>query len=232
MGASQVRSTIIFATAIMGLIALASATRANAFPTDYGNQDAFHAQGVIDQVTDFSEYPVGTYQFIDDPYVDGDLTITTGGQNVIITTGTAPFFPVHNALISNNGGYIEVEFDPAAQYDLFSFKAGTFKGPFGATIYMRLNNGQEPSSNVYALPIQEGLTFQGWQADPGTWFTGFTLVRDSQSSGLALAEIELGHTGSPAPEPAAWTLMILGFGGVGASLRTGRRIRRLDPFTR
>jgi len=224
------RSTIIFAAAIMGVIALASATRASAFPTYYSDQDAFHALGTIDQVTDFSEFAAGTYQFIDDPYVDGDLTITTGGQNVITTVGTAPFFPVHNALISNNGGYIEVEFDPTAQYDLFSFKAGTFKGPFGATIYMHLNNGQEPSSNVYALPIQEGLKFQGWQADPGTWFTGFTLVRDSQSTGLALAEVELGHTGSAAPEPTAWALMILGFGGVGASLRTRRRLALLDTL--
>jgi len=223
MGGRIMRSTIILAAAIMGVIALASATRASAFPTDYSDQDAFHALGTIDQVTDFGEFAAGTYQFIDDPYVDGDLSITTGGQNVIITTGTDPFFPVHNALISNNGGYIEVEFDPAAQYDLFSFKAGAFKGPFGATIYMHLNNGQEPSSNVYAFPIQEGLKFQGWQADPGTWFTGFTLVRDSQSTGLALAEIELGHTGG-VPEPASWALMILGFGGVGGSLRMRRRL--------
>lgn len=213
---------------MMGLIALASATRANAFPTFYSDQGDFHAAGVIDQVTDFSEFPPGTYQFIDDPYVDGDLTITTGDQNVVIAAGTAPFFPVHNALISNNGGYIDVEFDPDAHYDLFSLKAGTFQGPFGTTLYMRLNNGQEFSSGLYAYPISEGFKFQGWQADPGTWFTGFTLVRDSQNTGLALAEVELGHT-SAAPEPAAWALMIVGFGGAGSALRRRRRTASVAP---
>ena len=29
---------------------------------------------------------------------------------------------------------------------------------------------------------------------------------------------------APAPEPAAWTLMLVGFGGLGATLRTRRRL--------
>lgn len=37
--------------------------------------------------------------------------------------------------------------------------------------------------------------------------------------------------GSAAPEPSAWALMILGFGGVGASLRTRRRLGLLRALT-
>ena len=38
------------------------------------------------------------------------------------------------------------------------------------------------------------------------------------------------YDGAPAvPEPATWALMIVGFGAIGASLRSRRRVARLTP---
>ena len=57
-----------------------------------------------------------------------------------------------------------------------------------------------------------------------TEITGFgDVIKDVQKTGPINAAVDVMRTGLP--EPESWTLMILGFGGVGALIRRGRRAR-------
>lgn len=57
-----------------------------------------------------------------------------------------------------------------------------------------------------------------------TEITGFAdVIKDVQKTGPINAAVNVMRTGLP--EPESWTLMILGFGGVGGLIRRGRRAR-------
>ena len=60
-------------------------------------------------------------------------------------------------------------------------------------------------------------------AEP-TEITGFAdVIKDVQKTGPINAAVDVMRSGLP--EPESWGLMILGFGGVGALIRRGRRAR-------
>lgn len=226
MGASHVRSTIILATAFMGLVALAPATdaSANPNPTHYTDADVFHALGTIDQVTSFDAlFPDAGSMFIDDLFVDGDLSIASLGNNTIVGAGVAPYFAVRNAFANNVDDPIKVLIN-APGYDLLSFRVGDLVGSDAVTVDFTLSDGFY-GTGVLSWPAQEGFRFHGFQAPEGKYFTSFRLKANTSNGfhRIGLAEIELGRVGA-VPEPASWALMILGFGGVGASLRARRRL--------
>jgi hypothetical protein len=57
-----------------------------------------------------------------------------------------------------------------------------------------------------------------------TEITGFAdVIKDVQKTGPINAAVNVMRTGLP--EPESWTLMILGFGGVGGLIRRARRSR-------
>jgi hypothetical protein len=60
-----------------------------------------------------------------------------------------------------------------------------------------------------------------------TEITGFAdVIKDVQKTGPINAAVDVMRTGLP--EPESWALMILGFGGVGALIRRGRRARPIE----
>lgn len=106
----------------------------------------------------------------------------------------------------------------------------------------RLQQGGNSGSG-FRLSVSTGdsvlsgdASFAGWASGPALTFTGtggnvtltildVTPDGSGDSSNLALDNLRLSSTGGgpgPVPEPVAWSLMILGFGGVGGILR-GRR---------
>ncbi len=63
-----------------------------------------------------------------------------------------------------------------------------------------------------------GASFFGWT---GTGITSFTLSSDNDfATGDFFSAAVVAAT---APEPASWTLMLLGFGALGGSIRTSRK---------
>ena len=48
--------------------------------------------------------------------------------------------------------------------------------------------------------------------------------RNPGASGFLVGDVGVGPIGGGVPEPAAWSLMILGFGAIGASVRRRRRM--------
>lgn len=124
----------------------------------------------------------------------------------------------------------------------------TFASLLGATYTLTyqvaLQQGSELNSGFH-VSASTGDNVNSGDAVFGTWTSGPTLtfagtggaitltfldatgLNSGGGSNLALDNLRLTSTGGPAsgtPEPAAWSLMIMGFGGVGAVLRRRRPV--------
>ena len=73
--------------------------------------------------------------------------------------------------------------------------------------------------------FSSGYQYFCFQATGGPCLTGETIVPYYYSVDGTLATGFSGSVPLGAPEPAAWTMMLLGFGGVGAVMRSPRRLR-------
>ncbi len=76
------------------------------------------------------------------------------------------------------------------------------------------------------------FTFAPIASDPGNFNVVFTLENTIPFGGGSIAYFEGGKgvltgTGGGVPEPASWALMIVGFGGLGASMRRQRSLAAL-----
>jgi hypothetical protein len=102
--------------------------------------------------------------------------------------------------------------DPTIPNLVFKWVGAPFNatgGPFPDVIF----------SGLTAKSIFGGIGLDG--------FSALTVTNNGAATGKLAAND--GSVGVPAeimvPEPASWTLMILGFGGVGAALRARRKVR-------
>lgn len=221
------RFQVTLAAAMAGLFALASITRAEANPNPVLYTDAalFHAQGTIDQVTDFDAlYPGAGSMFLDENFVDGDIAITSI-QNSMIAKGSAPYFPVRNAFANNADEKIIGQITQPG-YNMIGFWIGSLAGMDAVTIGFTLNDGFY-GTGVASWPAQEGFRFAGFIAPEGRYFTSFS-VKPNTGNGphrVGVAQFELGHTGA-IPEPATWAMLILGFAATGARVRRRRPVLR------
>jgi len=237
--------TGLFATVAIA-ITLTAAPGARASVTKYTSQGTFEALGVIDQKTDFdafdptkntspgTPYSVGLLTLdSDDNVVDGYLFPgSEASRNLIINDGSGP-----HAM----GGSID-----GAGHNLFAFRIGELlQGTGEATLTLFMDGGASSTFAVSDPQVFEGLAFHGFLAPDGHYFTGFKVTGNTDAgifSVVGLTDFEIGHTatvggpigcvdtsrtcdiGGGVPEPSAWALMILGFGGVGALLRRRRVI--------
>ncbi|WP_430419324.1 PEPxxWA-CTERM sorting domain-containing protein [Phenylobacterium sp.] len=213
------RFPFVLAIGMAGILALASATRADAAnPVHYTDSAAFHALGAIQQLTDFDAlYPGADTMFLDDVFVDGDISITGPSENSLIAKGSAPYFAVRNSFANNNNTIAGDITAPG--YDMITFWIGDLLGSDAVTITFTLNDGFY-GTGVMSWPAQEGFRFHGFVAPQGKYFTSFGVL-GNDTNGLhriGLAQIELGKTGA-VPEPATWGLMIFGLGAVGVMFR-------------
>lgn len=217
------RLSLALAAGMAGLLALASATRADAAnPVHYTDADAFHALGAIQQVTDFDAlYPGADTMFLDDVFVDGDLSIVAPLENTLIAKGGAPYFSVRNSL-ANNADNVIVADITAPGYDMVAFWVASLLGSDAVTVTFTLNDGFF-GTGVLSWPAQEGFRFHGFVAPEGKYFTSFGLIGNDTNGPhrIGVAQIELGRTGA-VPEPATWGLMILGLGAAGVMIRRRR----------
>ena len=119
--------------------------------------------------------------------------------------------------------------DPATDFTFnLTGYAPPITGVVGASAYLFFNSGYVISSikldDVYLASVSSGgpnFSFQNFAFQgPLTATTHHLVITGTSLNGL-------GYNGqitiSSAPEPAAWSLMILGVGGMGAALRTRRR---------
>lgn len=117
------------------------------------------------------------------------------------------------------GGSASLSFSavPGFQFDwgsIDTYNTLTIFSSGGNPIVVPGGNFINPANGNQVSPGTNGL-FTVW-GDAGETFTGFTLT-SSQNS------FEIDNLAVAVPEPAAWAMMILGFGGVGAMMRSRRR---------
>jgi len=108
---------------------------------------------------------------------------------------------------------------------MLSVRIGRITGNGGAFLDIFTNDGLFTSEYV-VFPANEGFKFHGFTALGNDYFRAVNVRGSDGMTAIGVAEFELGHIagGSGAvPEPATWALMILGFGGVGSTLRASRR---------
>ncbi len=225
-------TTTLAAALCAAVIAFAGPASANLNPTKYEDAVAFHALGVITQLTNFDSYVEGDITYIGDPYTVGQLTFTST-QNSVFGKHYPGYGNVRNALVNNILEPMNVAIGGSG-YNLFSFQIGDLVGDADVTLWIDTNLDSF-GFGLGPYPSNEGFKFYGFLAPDGQYFTGFHFSANDAVTAPAFSEFELGHTGpacntrvctdTSVPEPRAWALLILGFGAVGATLRTHRRLR-------
>jgi hypothetical protein len=140
-----------------------------------------------------------------------------------------------SAVLSTNYNSLTITF--AAPVTAFSINYGALARAFAAT--------SAPDLFSFTIPVlgsategADGLINQGSMMQGGAGFFGVTSVTPfssitidaTDSNGFGVnnrfydnVSYEAAATISPAPEPAAWALLLVGFGALGGSLRTRRR---------
>ena len=219
--------------ASLALMAVQTAS-AGVNPTKFTDPAAFHALGVIDQMTNFDSYVEGDITYLGDPFTDGELTFTST-QNSVFGKGYPGYGNVRNALVNNYNFPMNVAIGGTG-YTLFSFQIGNLVGSANVTLWIDTDQDSY-GFGIAPYPSNEGFRFYGFSAPDNEYFTGFHFSANDEVTAPAYAEFELGHVGSGCntrvcgpgpgvPEPGTWALMILGFGATGAALR--RRRGRTD----
>jgi hypothetical protein len=92
----------------------------------------------------------------------------------------------------------------------FAFNASLFSTPFAF-----VPNGYVSGAALSSSATFLGQTIAGLGLTPGSYV--YSSGTDSVTINVSLANV------TPAPEPATWAMMLIGFGVVGASMRIGRR---------
>lgn len=206
----------LFSLLATAATALALASAAQAAVVQIGTQGAFTAAGAITQNTNWDAYGTG-FTTPGNNFVVGDMTFVEGGQNLI---GGVGGYGMLRPLFTDNfvaGTTILI----AGLHNLFGLNAGNFFGTGPTTFTLTTNLGAYVFNDIVDTATgQAPLSFHGFQAGPGEYFTS---VAWSSAQATGVTDVQLGAAAG-VPEPATWALMISGFGLAGASLRRRRTV--------
>lgn len=201
-------------------IALASVAPASAAVLLTNSQAAFTQSGTIAQNSNFDSAPAG-FSFPGSPFVVGALTFVEGSQNLI--GGVATGFNLLRPLFTDNfvaGTTVQV----AGQYNLFGLNAGNFFNTGTTRFDVRTNVASYVfNESVDTAAGRAPLKFFGFTATGGEFITS---VAYSGQNATGATDFQIGNLGA-VPEPAAWAMMIAGFGMIGAAMRRRRTAVRV-----
>ena len=170
-----------------------------------GTQGSFDSLGTIDENVNWDSYAYPGWTYPGSPFTVGDLTFVQGGQNLI---GGGAYGHPRNLLTDNYIAGTTAFIAVGGDYNLLAFNAGNFLGTGDADIDIETNVG----SYQYTPSVLDGsvgLTFLGFEAGPGEYFTGFSF---SGPEATGITDIQLGST--QVPEVGS-TLVLLGLACTG-----------------
>jgi hypothetical protein len=196
-----VNRTLLTSCAVMALT-LAAAARADADPLSFSGPIS------VTYYSTFLEDPGVGISFAD-PF-GGDTMASVDELRDIGGTDSAPNWP--------DGS---IEFGADFTGSLTAASAGTYDVAFGTDDagYLFIDGVQ-----VAAQPGLHGIGVTDYSAVLAAGSHSFEIQYDNGGGGGAVAQFIPGDLiGAGVPEPASWTLMLLGFGGLGVILRRRRQ---------
>lgn len=217
------------------LIATAAPPAAAAAPSSLAARNAFAATGPTSSIT-FEGAPLGAFSSLGiAPGVALTGTDYFGASQTIRNTTNFPSYPSVDGFNTSAGGSYFVEmlggsltfsflkpinafgvYLSGVQTNFFADRVKFFDGA----------NQQITLAGTGTSCCVGELAFVGF-TDPGALISSVTIVASLPGTGADFIGVDdvLYRTAGGVPEPAAWALMLLGFGGVGATLRNRRAAR-------
>lgn len=219
VGKSSIMKKFLMTIALV----LSGTTVAQAAETVYGTRGAFNAATTGQAVDTFGTAAGSTYVGAS-AYVRSGYQITTNDawlfNNNPSVTNSYYNWGTGNVMTFKQNGVVTFTFDTAIT--AFGIDLGAFWQDFPSpTVYSFSVGVATPSAeiNVVTGPTQS-LSFFGLTSTAG--FTSITLYGGANNF-TVFDNVTLATAATAAvPEPATWALMMLGFGLIGASLRSRR----------
>lgn len=163
------------------------------------------------------------------PSNNGDVKLyPVGGKITDIKNISPPGFQDNFLVIKNTAGSYTAD---VGNLQVFSFKFA-FLDPENA-VSLTFANGSTTSFTAQELLGGSPVDGQSNEVNfdmgggPGISKVVFYNNKSNQNGGNGTSLFVIDSITGAAPEPATWSMMIFGFGLVGASLRSGRRLRPL-----
>jgi PEP-CTERM motif len=160
-------------------------------------------------------------------FTDADFTVTLVGDTGDVTSGggelmndaTSAIFTLGAQSATLTGVGNDVVLDTSPSFPIIVFGQSQSAAPFG--VAEGLSNSAFPSYNLAsAFPLTSGAP--AFDAKPQVFETSDGALEFDSASSMSFQAI------TAAPEPATWTLMLLGIGGLGMALRMQGR-SKLSP---
>lgn len=124
-------------------------------------------------------------------------------------------------------GSVSQTFDTLAgqSYVVNFFLAGNPDGGPAAKVAITSADGSQLQSNTFTVTGSDSRSNMGWQAYSYnfTAATNSTTLTFASATGTAYGPALDNVSVAGVPEPATWAMMLIGFGGLGAALRSRRR---------
>lgn len=214
-------------TAVCAAAMLVAASVARADLTAFSDRSVFSAQGAIAHNYGFEDVNTSGagFYFPGEPWTAADVTyITAVSSDTNVIVGPSAGFGLANNVYVNNSASGTITANIAGAYDLFGFDLGTIAavpGTANADIVLTTSLGVYSFLNQ-SLPAQPGLSFFGFRAMEGEYFTSFTISSLVAGRYPMLDNVTLGAVMAPVPEPEIYAMLGLGLGFLGWA---GRRRR-------
>ena len=183
-----------------------------------------------------SDVTVGYSSATDPTGATGEVAYSQSG-GVFTDVAGLPSNVNSQAVGINDGGWIVGFYQPTSLTSLgFLDMGGTIStiDPFGSTFAQAL--GVSNTGEIVGFWTDGGGGTHGF-TDIGGTFNSFDIAGAASTTVNGVNDLGqlvgfytdqndnvLGFVASPIPEPAAWSLMLIGFGGLGAALRSRRRL--------
>jgi hypothetical protein len=178
--------------------------------TFFGDQPGFLAEGTITQFQNFSSCPVGICN-LSNPVTLSDVTYTTGDNLIVGTSGYGNSVPV---FVYDNWTPITGTINSAPQYDMFGFNLGVLGSNSPVTLSISTNLATYTFASLSVPNVSTGMTFEGFVASSGEYFTSFNISADLGSEHApAITDVSLGNAAG-VPEPSTVLLLSSGVAGL------------------